>query len=405
VKPTSAPPGWDLPVWHVQSERDLRVLCERLGVLPRFGIDTEFVGERSYVPRLELIQVATPAEVALIDCRVVTDLAPLFPLIENPHVEKVLHAAQQDLELFTQVGGCTARGVFDTQVAAAMAGYGAQCGFAHLLERVLGVGLEKTETLTDWSRRPLTPAQLAYAADDVRYLLTLRDRLADRLATLGRTRWLDEELRRLEDSIGVRPADAREAYRRVRGRGALRPRGLAILRELAAWREETARARDRPRGALLKDEALVEIARRAPRNAAALQAPRGIRFQLSEGDRHEIVRRVEVALALPESEWPESESRPTRPIPSGVVELLQAVLRTRAEEAGIASLLLASSADLGTLVRDRLAGRTSSIPLLRGWRRELLGEVLVELLEGRSVVSLDPTRCRLRVEPRSGRSD
>ncbi len=156
---------------YVDDAASLRAVCKHLASVERFGLDTEFVGERTYVPQLELIQVATPVEVALIDCRAVPALEPFYELLWNPAIEKIVHAGQQDLELFNSLTGRVPTPVIDTQVASAMVGYGAQAGYAQLVERVLGVAVEKSETLTDWSHRPLTPAQIAYAVDDVRHLL------------------------------------------------------------------------------------------------------------------------------------------------------------------------------------------------------------------------------------------
>src|SRR6185369_5339681 len=217
-------------VTYVDSAARLRAVCEHLAGVERFALDTEFVGERTYVPALELIQVATPSQMALIDCRAVAALDPFFTILADQRIEKVRHAGQQDLELF--------------------------------------------QRLTDWSRRPLTKAQLAYAVDDVRYLLPVYEKLRARLTQQQRWEWLVEECKRLERSVRSLPVEPAEAWLRVRGRGTLRAKGLAVLRELAAWREEQARERNKPRATIARDEVLVEIARKAPTN---LEALRGLR--------------------------------------------------------------------------------------------------------------------------------
>jgi len=388
----------ELPVDYVDSAAGLSRVCEHLATVERFALDTEFVGERSYFPKLEMVQVATDERVALIDCSAVSDLGPLFAILADEKIEKILHAAQQDLDLFKSLAGAFPRPVIDTQMASAMAGYGAQVGYAQLLERLLGVALEKTETLSDWSRRPLSKAQLEYAADDVRYLLPLHDELRARLVELERWQWLVEECRLLEESSRGLEVDPREAYLRVRGRGSLRPRGLAVLRELAAWREELARERDKPRFSVARDEALVEIARRAPGDAAALRGMRALRSRELERRADEIVAQVERALALPKSEWPAAPpAQGPAPAP-GVVEILQAVLRRRAAEASMAPTLLATQADLQELAQRHAAGSAlEDLAVLVGWRRAMVGEDLLRLLRGEAAVAVDANSGELRL--------
>ncbi|HUI24604.1 MAG TPA: ribonuclease D [Candidatus Kryptonia bacterium] len=383
---------------YVQDVAGLRRVVSQLGDSERFGLDTEFVGERTYTPQLELIQVATEHLCAVLDCRAIGQLDPFFPLLTDPRIEKVLHAGQQDLELFFAFTQQITAPTFDTQVAAAMVGYGAQPGYAPLVERLLGVAVEKTETLTDWTRRPLTQAQLAYAADDVRYLLAVHDQLRQRLKHLDRASWAQEEFRRLEQAAAAGRADPRAAYLRVRGRGALRAKGLAILRELAAWREEEARARNKPRGSVLKDELLVELARRAPTTPAALRSLRALHSRELERSTHPLLAAVERALDLPKSEWPEPPKHSTASAPTGLVELLQAVLRNRAEHAHIAPNLLATTADLEQLASQHRNADGAELPILQGWRRKLAGEQLLDVLEGRASVRIDPATHRLRIE-------
>jgi ribonuclease D len=381
----------------IDTRPGLREVVAQLADAPCFGLDTEFVGERTYVPKLELMQVATEHLCAVIDCRAIGELDPFLALLGDRHIEKVLHAGQQDLELFYLLAGQITMPMFDTQVAAAMVGYGAQPGYAALVERVLGVTVEKTETLTDWSRRPLTAAQLAYAADDVRYLLALRAHLQQRLADLGRGTWASEEFKRLVAACAVARPEPSQAYLRVRGRGGLRPKQLAILRELAAWREEQARTRDKPRNSIMKDELLVELARRAPAAPEQLRGIRALHSRELERSSAELFAAVQRALALPKSAWPEPARHGSATAPTGVVELLQAVLRCCAEEAHIAPNLLATTADLEALA-TRDSARDGELPILEGWRRTLAGEDLLRVLDGRAGVRLDPRTRRLRVE-------
>ena len=290
---------------YVDAAATLRAVCERLAKTERFALDTEFVGERTYLPVLELIQVATPDETALIDCRAVPSLEPFFKVLADAKIEKVLHAGQQDLELFYSLTGRAPSPIIDTQVAAALAGYGAQVGYAQLVERLLDVAVEKSETLTDWSRRPLTKAQLAYAVDDVRHLLGVYEKLRAKLTGLERWDWLGEECRRLERSVRSLPVEPEEAWLRVRGRGTLRAKGLVVLRALADWREQFARERNKPRASIARDEALVEIARKAPTTVEGLRGLRAVRSRELERHAGDVVQRIARALETPREEWPQ----------------------------------------------------------------------------------------------------
>lgn len=392
---TASPSGFV----YVDSATRLTTICEHLSTVERFGLDTEFVGERTYVPQLELIQVATPTECALIDCQAVSDLGPFFEVVCNPQIEKVLHAGQQDLEIFFTLSGKVPTPIFDVQVAAAMAGLGAQCGYAQVADRLLGVTIDKTETLTDWSHRPLTRAQLEYASDDVRYLLPVYEELKRRLTQLGRWKWLQEEFRSVVQSIRSEPVVPERAYLRVRGRGSLRGRGLAVLRELAAWREDMARERDKPRGTIVRDEALVEIARKAPTTVAALRGLRAVRSRELDRNAEDVVARVVHALSLPKEQWPEAPPSPGPAPSTGVVELLQAVVRARADDAHIASSLLATHADLQELTQRHMMGGAKDLPIMQGWRRRIAGNDLCALLDGRATVQIDATHGRIKLRP------
>jgi len=391
---------YELAVTYVDNDAALRRVCANLAAAPRFALDTEFVGERTYVPALELIQVATADEVALIDCRAVSSLEPFFAVLAAPGVEKVLHAGQQDLDLFHSLTGGAPAPILDTQVAAALGGYGAQVGYAQLVERLLGVTVDKSETLTDWSRRPLTKAQLAYAVDDVRYLLPACDALKARLVELGRWEWAVEECRRLERSVRSLPMEPEDAWLRVRGRGSLRARGLVVLRALAEWREEIAKTRNKPRASIVRDEALVEIARKAPTSVDGLRGLRAVHSRDLERHAGDVVARIAAALETPKETWPQPPPPPTAAPSTGVVELLQAVLRLRAEDAGIAPTLLATNADLQLLVQRHAAGAAAELPIMQGWRHTIAGEALMALLEGRASVSLDPATGAVRVSKR-----
>ncbi len=391
----------ELPVVYVDNAKALGQICEHLSGVRRFALDTEFVGERTYYPKLEVIQVASREQVAIIDCRAVDKLDPFFELLANRRIQKVLHAAQQDVELFESITGQLPKPVIDTQIASALAGYGAQVGYAQLLEKLLGVTLEKSETLSDWSRRPLTKAQVSYAVDDVRYLLPLYEKLRARLTELERWDWVKEECARFEKQSRGLTVEPEEAYLRVRGRGSLRPKGLAVLRELAAWREHLARERNKPRVSVARDEALVEISRKAPTAVSGLRGLRAVRSREVERQAEAVIERVQAALALPKEEWPQPQPSQGPSAAPGVVELLQSVVRQFADEHSVSATMLATQAELQRLAaRHNQGDGVHELRLMQGWRQQIVGAHLVSVLEGKATVSVDPSTRRLRVRGR-----
>lgn len=390
------------PILYISDPHNLASFCRRLREHDRIAVDTEFVGETSFVPRLELIQVASDGLSAIIDFPAVSgsgEMKSFWDVICDERIEKVIHSGRQDLELFyTHAGRLPAR-IFDTQPAAAMVGYGTQVAYAQLVHRVLGIKLEKSSTLTNWSQRPLTDDQLSYALEDVQYLLPVSEHLRKRLESLGRLDWLREELSRLERKLSDGSRDPRCRYQRIRGWENLKPRAVAVLRELVAWREEEARGRNVPRGRVMRDEVLLELARRPPGTLAALRTTRGVHHAEVDRNGEKILEAIRCGLNLPESEWPEVP-RGKRPEPeaAGQVDLLQAVLKARAEEMEIAPSLLASAADLQTLVDAKDGRDTLDVPILHGWRRKLAGEILFRVLDGKIAVRLDRQTGKLRLE-------
>ncbi len=389
-------------IQYIADPAGLQTLCRQLREKERFALDTEFVGEDSFVPRLELIQVAADGLCAAIDFPAIGSLDHFADLLHNPRIEKVVHAGRQDLELFYTHTGQVPAPIFDTQMAAAMVGYGTQVAYANLVQRILGTKLEKSYTLSNWSQRPLSSEQIAYALEDVQFLLPVYEHLHERLESLGRLSWIEEEFARLNSRLGEGQQEARLRYQRIRGWDNLRPRSAAVLRELAAWREEEARRRNVPRGRVVRDEVLLELARRTPSTSALLRATRGL--HPSEVDRkgEAILAAIRAGLALPKSDWPEIP-RAAKPEPetAGLADLLQAVLKARALEMDIAPSLLASSADLQALVEAREDRSTLDIPILQGWRRELAGETLLDVLEGKISICTDPRNGKLRLMPAS----
>lgn len=388
---------------YITSAQALEELCQSLKDSARMALDTEFVGEDSFVPKLELIQIATDDTAAVIDFPAVQAAGAIeafWEIICNPAVQKVFHAGRQDLDLFAFHAGQIPKPFFDTQIAAAMVGFGPQVAYANLVQRVHGTKLAKAHTFTNWSARPLSADQLAYALEDVTFLLAIHDYLETRLAKLGRLEWAAEEFSRLESAVGDTRREPQERYQRVRGWDTLKPKSAAVLRELAAWREGEAKRRNVPRGRVIRDEVLLQLARHPPRHLQELRAVRGLHGSEADRNGEHILAVIQTASSLPPSKWPEvPKERKPEPESAGVVELLQAVMKARALDKEIAPTLLATSADLQVLVEAKNRSDLD-LPILKGWRRELLGTILLDILDGNLAVVIDPATARLTWSPR-----
>ena len=386
---------------YIADTAALETLCRQLRSSRRLGLDTEFVGEDSFVPKLELIQVAAHDIAAVIDFPAIQahgSLDPFWELICDPQVEKIVHAGRQDLDLFALHAGQIPKPFFDTQIAAAMLGFGAQVAYANLVQRIHGTKLEKAHTFTNWSARPLSIDQISYAAEDVQFLLPLHTHLQKRLQALGRTEWVREEFSRLETAVAEKSKDPLDRYQRIRGWDSLKPKQTAVLRDLAAWREAEARRRNVPRGRVMRDEVLLQLARHPPGSVEELRGLRGVHGSEVDRNGEQLINTIRASLALPPSAWPQvPRDRKPEPEAVGLVELLQAVLKARAAEAEIAPTLLATSADLQALVEAKEKKRTPDLPLLRGWRRQLIGDMLLQILDGTVTVAVDPVKGVLRM--------
>lgn len=388
------------PPRYITNTTELSELCEQLRDCPRLALDTEFVGEDSFVPRLELIQVATERTAAIIDFPAVQSngaLEAFWEIVCDPAVEKVVHAGRQDLDLFAIHAGQIPKPFFDTQIAAAMVGFGPQVAYANLVQKVHGKRLDKAHTFTNWSARPLSHEQLAYALEDVTFLLAIHDHLHSRLSKLGRLQWAHEEFARLESAVGETRREPQERYQRIRGWDQLKPKSAAVLRDLAAWREGEAKRRNAPRNRIVRDEVLLQLARHPPRQMDELRNVRGLHGSEADRNGETLLATIRAALALPSSAWPVlSKERKPEPESTGLVELLQAIVKACANKEEIAPTLLATTADLQALVDTKTDRATLDLPLLRGWRRILVGEVLLDALEGRLTVTVDPNTRAIR---------
>lgn len=386
----------------IKRSDDLRAVCERARAHGRVAVDTEFHQEETYYARLALVQLGVddrrPGEplddddIFLIDpLDRDFDITPLADLMVDPAVEVVFHAAENDLVIIERFQDKPATNVFDTQVAAAMLGMGAQIGYGRLMEQVCGVSLAKQESFSNWLARPLRDAQLSYAQDDVRHLLVARDRLAQGIDERGRRDWLAEELQRLEDPARYN-LDVSEAWRRVPGSRDLSGRAQIAIQALAAWREDLARSRNVPRQRVLGDKTVLEFARRPPANRNALLATRGLRRGFREADEvlAVLARAAEEAKGLPRQSRKRDRSWPPQP-DKHVVSLVGSVLGALSQQANIDSSLLANRREVEALVcwhGDPEFDPTNH-RLLTGWRAELVGNNLLDFLEGRVSVQLD----------------
>lgn len=384
----------------IDDRRELAMFCELIEGQTILAMDTEFIREQSYVPKLELVQVATAdGHEAVIDYGTLgrSDGDPFAKILSDPGVLKIFHAADQDLEMFHLVTGQVPSPIWDTQMVTGLFGYTGRLGYQAVVENLLGHRPTKGETLTDWSQRPLTPEQLHYALEDVRYLIPLYELERTRLADLGRESWAQEECVRLrnqvERAIAAR-ADLQTLYQRVRGWSGLDARGLAILRDLAIWRENEALRRNRPRGSVMKDEILVELARRAPNHASQMRALRGIQPRDLERHGDAILLAVKAGKAVPADQCPipEAPGPNLDDAESALASLLQAVLQAVALEKKVSAPLVATVGDLQRLVEGHRKGTAGELSVLSGWRGQLLGHHLLDILEGRAAVRWDPAR-------------
>lgn len=363
---------------YVTTRDGLSELCETLGDQDWIAVDTEFLREKTYRPLLCLIQVATEGVVACVDPLALDDLSPLLEVLHRPDITKILHSARQDMEIFFQYGGALPAPLFDTQIAATVLGFGEQVGYGPLVEAMLGVSLDKSHTRTDWSRRPLSPEQLQYAGDDVRYLGPIYRAQLARLKEKNRLDWLSDDLAALVDpaTYTVRPETL---WRRVKGVNRLKGVQLSVLQAVAAWREELAVATNRPRRWVLKDEAALELAKQMPNNLARMERIPSLDVKTIKRHGKDLLALIDAARRKPEAQWP-TLAHPHRPEPGqeALVDALMAILRQRGWEQEVSPSLIASRHDLERLVTGDDTGA-----LMRGWRAAMVGNDLTAFLAGR----------------------
>ena len=372
----------------ITTTRDLAAACARLAHHPFVTVDTEFLRETTYYPLLCVAQIASADEAIVIDALATgIDLAPFFELMVDERVLKVFHAARQDIEIVWHMAGRIPHPVFDSQVAAMVLGFGDSISYDQLVQRVTGDNLDKSNRFTDWSRRPLSSAQLAYAVSDVTHLRDVYLALADDLARRGRSEWVGEEMEILT-SPGTYRAEPENAWQRLKTR-VRKPKELAVLIEIAAWREREAQARDLPRGRVLRDEVLGDIAIQAPTSLDRLSHVRSLPkgFERSRWGA-DVIETVQRGLARDLKSLPPIDRQKPTSANGATVELMKVLLRMTSEQHGVAAKVIATVDELEQIAADD----TADVAALKGWRRELFGEKALALKQGRLALSIERGR-------------
>lgn len=369
----------------ITRNNDLARFCEKLSDVNFITVDTEFIRDNTYWPKLCLVQIAGPNEAQVIDPLAKDlDLTPVFNLLKSSKLLKVFHAAKQDLEIFFHLTGLIPTPIFDTQIAAMVCGFGDQASYETLVNRLFSRKIDKVARFTDWAQRPLTNAQLDYALADVTYLRQVYTSLMEQIEKSGRASWLEEEIAKLIDteSYSMEPENA---WRKVKHRSN-NSRVLGILRELAAWREHQAQARNVPRNRIVRDDVLVGIAGRMPRAVDDLINMRGLPKRCTENHlSKEILEAVSRGISLPSDKLPNISSH--KPVPTSVrplIDALKILLRSTCEAHNVAPKLVASSRDLEKIA----ATESRDLPALRGWRWEVFGKKALAFKQGRLSMSV-----------------
>ena len=374
-----------MDIVYIESNESLALTCDTIRLSKVLCIDTEFHRETTYYPELALIQISNGETTCCIDPLPITDFKPLLALLTNPSVTKVFHASHQDLEIFNHLFNTLPSPLFDTQIAAGLLGYGDQIGYAALIKKELNIEIDKSQTRTDWLKRPLSKEQLLYAASDVYYLAKAYPKIVKELDSLNRLEWLQGDFSSLCQPAHFK-VDVQNIWKKTKGNQKLKGEQLAILQAVSAWREETAQTRNRPRRRVLPDDALIDMSRLKPDSAEKIMRLRSLsKTRLSNEDASQLLQRMKNAQRLPREHWPKHVKRHklnTRE--EALVDALSAILKLKADEHRITPLNLASRKELEGL----LQGETD-VPLMQGWRYAHAGQVIEEFLQGKRFIQAD----------------
>ena len=375
---------------YVTTDEDLPELIQKLEDCEILAVDTEFVREKTYFHRLGLIQIGGNGVYGAVDPISVKNLDPLLELLKRRDKTKVFHAGKQDLEILYRLTGEVVQPIFDTQVAASMIGWGAQISFAKIVKKVTGKTINKSETYTDWCRRPLRQSQIDYALDDVRYLIPVYHRLVKQLDKLNRREWVQEEHRDLVDPANFELPDPQKMYLKVKNFRTLKPRNLAVLRELAAWREEQAMQRNCLAKSIIRDEPLLEIARSLPKTCKEISDIRGVNSREVNSNGEKLLKLIQKGKNISEDRYPEVPESSHYSTGKGVEELLAAFVQIRSEVLKIEPHMLADRKMIHSFVEfHEKKEDLEKHPLFHGWRKELIGSDLHLLLEGERGLSIN----------------
>lgn len=370
-----------MPSYYIDTLEALEDFCKKIETSPYIALDTEFIREKTYYPKLALLQIADSEHCACIDPLAINSLDPLIPVLQDQKITKILHAAKQDMEILFQLFGQLPASVFDTQIAAAILGHGGQVSYAQLVENILNIKLDKTQTRTDWIKRPLSNKQIEYAEDDVKYLVRIYPVLLKSLEESGKQDWLDDDFLSLidPDNYIVKPE---QYWKRVKGVNKINKARLVILKELASWREKTAMKEDRPRQHIIQDDALITIARIKPDKSNKLYGIRGLNESKVRKYESEIMSCLEKASKIPQSDWPVLPRAPIQNVnQEAMVDSLMAVLKINADQHNISPNILANRKDI-----EKLVSGNQDIPIMAGWRKRHVGEALLDFLNGKGLL-------------------
>lgn len=373
----------------------LQAFCKSVETAPFITVDTEFMRDRTYYAKLCLIQVSGPDKKAVaidpLSTEEQLDLSPLFTLFEDANILKVFHAARQDLEILWQLTGKMVHPLFDTQVAAMVCGYGEQIGYEALVSDITKEKTDKSSQFTDWARRPLSPKQMTYALNDVIYLVDIYHHLARRLEKDGRSEWVKEEMEILT-SPSTYELDPQDAWKRLKLRSA-KPRDLAVLKELSAWRELEAQRKDAPRSRILRDETLMDLGFQRPQSEGELTRIRGISQDMAQARiGRTLIEVIARGMSIDEADAPKLEHRaPISPRLAQIVEMLKMLLRIQAAEYNVAAKLIANSEDIETFTEHP---ETDTF-LTHGWRHEVFGQHAQEMIAGKLALTLEKGKIKL----------
>ena len=374
---------------YLTTEKDLADFCDQLSSSSTLAIDTEFVRERTYYHRLGLIQVSDGTYCAAIDPIHISNLEPFLNLVRNQNTVKVFHAARQDLEILHRLCDGVIQPVFDTQIAASVVGWGSQISFAKIVNKVLGKKIDKSETYTDWCRRPLSERQIEYALDDVRLLFPVYENLKKVLKRLNREEWLQGEFIPLENPDNFRAPNLEKLYMRIKNIRTLAPKNFAIICELVQWREKEAQVRDCLAKNIVRDESLLELARKAPLDSEGLSRIRGLHKNEITRSKKNILAAIQGGLNLPLDQIPKLPEFEIYKAPPGIEEMLSALVQIRAEKLKIEPSVLADRKKINDFVKcfdQKLS--LEKHPLFCGWRKQAIGNQLYLVLTGEMALAI-----------------